>query len=135
MTTPAFSFSSILAAVRLRSSASSHSDFQPRQLFPEDVHVDAAAWGTKLAVPSLDLSHTIPLGAPVGIPLLVELSSIVKPCAELDCGDLEPFPRALETKTASSQAPVTLFPSFKSQGHAGDLDCFAYHGVFPQMKK
>ncbi|CAE7625695.1 unnamed protein product [Symbiodinium sp. KB8] len=51
------------------------------QLFPEDVHVDAAAWGTKLA------------------------------------------------------APVTLFPSFKSQGHAGDLDCFAYHGVFPQMKK
>ncbi|CAE7747552.1 unnamed protein product [Symbiodinium sp. CCMP2592] len=50
------------------------------QFFPEDVRVDAAKWGTKLA------------------------------------------------------APVTLFPSFKSQGHAGDLDCFAYHGVFPQMR-
>ncbi|CAE7295913.1 unnamed protein product [Symbiodinium pilosum] len=50
------------------------------QFFPQDLHVDAAPWGTKMA------------------------------------------------------APVTLFPSFKSDSPAGDLDSFAYHGVFPSMR-
>ena len=32
------------------------------------------------------------------------------------------------------QAPGTLFPSFRTSGPAKDLDCFAYHGVFPSLR-
>jgi len=48
------------------------------------------------------------------------------------------FPEAVPVDAApwgtKLAAPATLFPSFRSDGHAGGLDCFAYHGVFPSMK-
>ncbi|CAE7614562.1 unnamed protein product [Symbiodinium natans] len=48
------------------------------------------------------------------------------------------FPKDLHLEAApwgtKLVAPATLFPSFKSNARAGDLDCFAYHGVFPSMR-
>lgn len=32
------------------------------------------------------------------------------------------------------QAPATLFPSFRTSGPAKDLDCFAYHNIFPSLQ-
>lgn len=33
-----------------------------------------------------------------------------------------------------AQAPATLFPSFRTSGPAKDLDCFAYHNIFPSLQ-
>ncbi|CAJ1330511.1 unnamed protein product [Effrenium voratum] len=45
------------------------------------------------------------------------------------------FPKALPVNAApwgtKMSAPATLFPSFRTS----DLDCFAYHGVFPSLRR